>query len=1124
MGDLYTWTASVQGSSGARLDYLTPGTQYTLVMRIAERDSSSVCNPCMSEMLNTGTQPLLRFDTAALPPVQKQLESSQFQRVNLSLSQSECVASSDSLGCPLVIAGSGIARFAVTSPFATARISDFGLSDASFVLSTGWVPNVMAAMGKTADTDTTFTTSTASVLASSFVMGAVPGLSSIRVGVLNDATTAANSKLLISNNLFAKWSAVSLSVTFDDVDRCSSGGSFIKSGAAFADSILLNTRNGVIGASANVSNTSLMWKELVPQCITQLVFPQQPVSAVANEFQCVQALALGSGSAGGRAWLIDGFGTLGSVEILDVSGKSFSQSGKSGASGAAFVSGALPGLNCSLVTLLTLTDSTYRLVSVVKSRQSEWNVMFEFPAMMPTGTSKYTLINSGATLSGQSLTLSGMTYHQTEGNDLFIWGNALLYSPDGGKTVFLATLFSTSSVTLLHFTSSADGAFSFVTSDYTQYYGQLGGNTITALTASRSSVGSGTAYFPFFDHSNVLRELTVSISGSNTLSTRANLLDTTSVLEFSEFSAGNSCPYSRLVFLASQDNLTVRINETVSQANETLPESIYLDYKQTYSFAVILKASSKWTTDRVRLGFSLSNSDAVSLKSVRSIIGGGRDVRYDVTIQDLGVQGRGFPGRNLKGTVLRITPIGANYACKHLVGRSWKTLVSHSLKILSGCAPYQAITFEWDENKIAAYSHTSADAKARASNETTASGGHGSAKTIKISTDVTQGCPNPDPRFPCLLYEDGYTMHFFVQDRLFLTSAEYHGKYEVEITHAGPTLYSMRKLTMGEKQVFNPIENTEKSGALIWSHSEEGQIIWLCQPKSPCYGIVPSGNSTTPDYFFTIHMTTLPDNHSYCILETEFTVRLYGLPASFGATAAVTFGFMILVLGGVAAVSAWEWARVQGKRFVVVQWLGFGGKRSGKVYPADGSGETLIDEENGGGDVGSDADMKKNKKTGSEETLHAAAAAVEKSQKVHLHAYHGPEKRNQSVHSKSGRRHKSEGGGGVLGFLRRRKPRIYNEHDEGVVTTGNAPKQEAPVQKAMKEFKIMGHGGENVPTPKRGQSEFAANAARADSIVAGSLREQKREQLLEDHYRGSIELVDALQGIHKRKENDAQDS
>ncbi|KAJ3230950.1 hypothetical protein HDU81_004139 [Chytriomyces hyalinus] len=1029
MGDLYTWTASVQGSSGARIDYLTPGTRYTLVMRIAERDSSSVCNPCMSEMLNTGTQPLLRFDTAALPPIQKQVESWQSQRVSLSLSQPECVASSDSLGCPLVITGSGIARFFVTSPFSTARISELGLSDASFVLSTGWVPSVLASMGKTADTDSTFTTSTSSVIASSFVMGSVPGLSSIRVGVLDDATTAANSKLLISNNFFAKWSAVPLSLSFD-----------------------------------------------------------------------------GSGPAGGRAWLVDGFGALGSVEILDVSGKPFWQSGKAGASGAAFVSGALPGLNCSLVTLLTLTDSTYRLVSVDKSRQGEWNVLFEFPAMVPTGTSKYTLINRGATVSGQSLKLSGMTYHQSEGNDLFIWGNALLYSPDGGKTVFLATLFSTSSVTLLHFTSSSDGAFSFVTSDYTQYYGQLGGNTITALTVSRSSVGSGTAYFPFFDHSNVLRELTVSISGG-TFSTRTNLLDTASVLEFSEFAAGNSCPYSRLVFLASQDPQTVRINDTILQSNETLPEFIYLDYKQTYSFSVFLKAASKWTTDRVRLGFTLSNSDAVSLKAVRSVIGVGRDVRYDVTIQDLGLQGRAFPGRNLKGTVLRITPIGANFDCKHLVGRSWKSLLSYSVKIQSGCAPYQAITFEWDENLIAAYSHTST----APSNETAASGGHGVAKTIEISTDVTQGCPNPDPRFPCLLYEDAYTMHFFVQDRLFMTSTEYHGKYDVEITHAGPTLYSMRKLTVGEKQVYNPIANTEKSGALIWSHSEDGQILWLCQPQSPCYGIVPASNSTTPDYFFTIHMTTQPDNHSYCILETEFTVRLYGLPASFGATAAVTFGFMLLLLAGVAALSAWEWVHVQGKRFVVMEWLGFGDKRSGRVHPADGSGETLIDEEQGD-------DGAKVKKAGTEETIHAGG---EKSQKVHLHAYHGPEKRSQSVKSKSGRRHKSEKAGGLMGFLRRRKPRIYNEHDDEVVTAGDAPKQEAPVQKAMKEFKIMGRG-ENVPAPKRAQSDFAANP-RENSITAGSLREQRREQLLEDHYRGSQELVDALRGIHKRKEKDAQD-
>ncbi|KAI9329868.1 hypothetical protein BDR26DRAFT_717718 [Obelidium mucronatum] len=103
--------------------------------------------------------------------------------------------------------------------------------------------------------------------------------------------------------------------TLADSDRCGTAGPYLKSGGAFADSILLNTMNGIVGASSHYSATSFSWQLIVPYCISKLLFPQQGF-VNPHDVECHRAVAIGSGPNAGRVWLVQGTGSLNATELL----------------------------------------------------------------------------------------------------------------------------------------------------------------------------------------------------------------------------------------------------------------------------------------------------------------------------------------------------------------------------------------------------------------------------------------------------------------------------------------------------------------------------------------------------------------------------------------------------------------------------------------------------------------------------------------------------------------------------------------------------------------------------------------------------------------------------------------
>ncbi|KAJ3066769.1 hypothetical protein HDU98_009976 [Podochytrium sp. JEL0797] len=819
-----SWVAyPVAISTTTKIDYLSKNTDYSLYITINNEPQSTQCPICVAELTNTGGSPLVTSDSETLSIISLPNAFVKTSTLNQNY-----------WAYPMRVgSASGLFGFEVDSTGTTPRLSQGALDVGTFRLSTGWVASVLVSMGIPADIATSQDTT---ATAASFSMTGVPGASTVLVGALNSGTSSSAAKVLLSNNFFTAWTSLSLSTSFADSDRCGTSLAYFKSGGSFADAILLNTMNGVIGASSQYSSTSFNWQPLVPNCIGALKFPQQQITN-REDVTCLQAVALGARADAGRAWLVQGSGSLNSTEVLIYFG------------------------NVATKTLILVQHA---------------------PTPAPT-----------------------------------------------------------------------------------------------------------TAQLPYFDHANNLHVLTVTVSvGSFSTATKA--LDVDTIVEFAEYTAGvagaGSCPYSRIVFVddAGTGNVVER-QDTGILASQSLPTKIYLDYLQSYTFTLRLTPSPGTPTASVSLGFLLSNHDAVQISHTRSVVGDS-EVEYRVVVTDLGAQGQTFPGLNLKSSVVRVTPLGANFACKELEGRSWKTKLSQSILVYSGCAPYQQMQFVWTDSS------------------------------------ATQACPNPDPLVPCLFYVDAFPLHFSISNQLTSTSTPFLGTYQLQITGGGPSLSSKRNYSNTEIARYNPSSSsmTSNSGNLVWSDTGGAEITWVCQPSSPCYGLTPTTASTTPHYYFTFHITTLSPTFtmdpqpSYCILESDFDVQVYGVEVSFGASAAVTLGvwcaFVIMVVG-VATIDGCIESRRR-RRVVVPEESG------------GGSDETLLPEYEA---------------EGTEKSVSKEGGGVKK---VRLTGYKGPEKPTEFVRT-----------------LFQRKRNLKKVHavvgEVGVSGVASTPADQfaRPVQAAMGQFK-----------------------------------------------------------------------
>ncbi|KAJ3354985.1 hypothetical protein HDU83_004156 [Entophlyctis luteolus] len=232
-------------------------------------------------------------------------------------------------------------------------------------------------------------------------------------------------------------------------------------------------------------------------------------------------------------------------------------------------------------------------------------------------------------------------------------------------------------------------------------------------------------------------------------------------------------------------------------------------------------------------------------------------------------------------------------------------------------------------------------------------------------------------------------------------------------------------------------------------------------------------------------MLTVANATSYCRLETNFTVLLYGLQVSFETSAMVTLGATSLLLAVVAGVVILK--GITQKKW---RWSNFNRKRRKEVFPENspqdnytpgGSGDTVV------------ANTERGPKSDSNPQ-----------KRVRLQGYDGPVKGEIGAYRRTPRKTASEW---LDTVLRRRSLSIFRvtptveglNHDE---MEEAKMKFQAPVAEAVGAFKAKAaSAGGDAPWSKE---KKAAEAA-------------ERQRLVEEHLRGSMELVDALREIERRK-------
>jgi len=82
------------------------------------------------------------------------------------------------------------------------------------------------------------------------------------------------------------------------------------------------------------------------------------------------------------------------------------------------------------------------------------------------------------------LILDGLSFTAFVSKSLFLWGNNLLYSPDGGHSIRWLTSFPSNSTIVVFTSSPFDGLFAFLTHDREVWIGQVGSSGVQRLKSS----------------------------------------------------------------------------------------------------------------------------------------------------------------------------------------------------------------------------------------------------------------------------------------------------------------------------------------------------------------------------------------------------------------------------------------------------------------------------------------------------------------------------------------------------------------------------------------------------------------------------------------------------------------
>jgi hypothetical protein len=266
--------------------------------------------------------------------------------------------------------------------------------------------------------------------------------------------------------------------------------------------------------------------------------------------------------------------------------------------------------------------------------------MFGFPPQVPSNATTIipltnTLMSAASiNINSTALILNKVYTSLSPSSDIFITGSGLFYSNLFGKDV--AMIPSNPTTLVNSFALHENGMFAFLLSSNALWVGSTDTRLSHQVTNNRSDQN---VYLPFFDTNGDLFELTHDISQIGMVSrqfyNRSTVLNSSTCI-YSAAYFEYVIPYQSVLVISNSS--LEGTDESRKIRTQSLPDTIYLDYQNTFSFQLYLVPTNWSLADSLMVFFELENSHILNIRSDMQLDHMRRTIVYTVSIQDRGDQ------------------------------------------------------------------------------------------------------------------------------------------------------------------------------------------------------------------------------------------------------------------------------------------------------------------------------------------------------------------------------------------------------------------------------------------------------------------------------------------------------
>jgi len=539
------------------------------------------------------------------------------------------------------------------------------------------------------------------------------------------------------------------------------------------------------------------------------------------------------------------------------------------------ISGTLSKEYCNryVFLLYNIIEDAYEIYDYDITKM-EWNFVYRLGTVYSKKQLPYILTNND--LSGDfKLKLKGMTFQHTTSNELYLYGNALLISSNGGYSFNCVDIFNEREDGTIDKFITNDGSYVFSTTKNDIWFGNSNYGRSVKIHNRKDSRYINYPFYsisPIYIEDSKLKMIEVFYDSAINIDVK----DIDIYNSLNKYSLKNEliCPYKHVTVNCTKEPEIIRV--ILENKDSNLPHHIYLEKYEFYNFSVTVYPEDNYDIENADLMFSLNNFDNIKLNVDKNIDRINRKIDYDISIHDQGnLDNQYEPGKNLELSNIKTTFSDLNYKC--IINSN---TFSHSadidqnlpnLIIYSGCPPYQNISLVFDESYF-------------------------------------KGCPHKN-NIPCVFYEDTFGPVFQITDLVTNQTTNFTGFYTIEAIAGGTKLENIKDYSYGTIRKVNPRSNA-KNLKLIWSPSEaydnpsmmsleRNQISFVCSKGSPCKQVYPTKFFGSTVYYVKFRMSSdkVNQDNSYCKFSIDFIIQLYGVPLDFTtSTYILIIGLAIFIL------------------------------------------------------------------------------------------------------------------------------------------------------------------------------------------------------------------------------------